>query len=146
MIRISIAFSILLASFSLAAAQPWNNVENSVVALLEETHVGTIEKTDGKTMTFTISAEKNANKFLTGGKVKGPKGDTMVLTVLDKVKVAKFTFDPTAKKAKSAGIIVGEDVPGGLKNDIFAKGGARVRVKVDDDKKVSEVLIFDDKK
>lgn len=145
--RFAIAVSILFASLSIVAANDMRTPSSTAVtALVDELLVGVIDKVDGNTITFTKSTEKNNNKFLQGGKVKGPKGETVVYTALDKVKVARAGFDPTAKKPKNAGVIVGEDIPDGLKNEIFAKGDARVRVTVNSDKRVTEVLIFEKKK
>ena len=42
--------------------------------------------------------------------------------------------------------IVGENIANGLKNDIFAKGKARVRVFASNEKMVSEILLFTDPK
>jgi hypothetical protein len=153
MSRVAIAVSVILSTISIAAAQQCQTADNgsAVVslsasnALVDEMHVGIIDKVGVNKITFTIYREKNVNKFLTGGKIKGTKGEVMMLYTADQVKIARASFDPTAKKPKNAGVIIGDDISGGLKNEIFSKGNARVRITVNNDNKVTQILVFDKK-
>jgi hypothetical protein len=98
------------------------------VAVAEEIS-GAITKVDGDKITI--------RKF---SKEKGKKGEEMVLTLADKVKVVNAKFNFEEKKVE-----VGDELKDGLKNERFAKIGklgVGAQVITNDDGKVTEIRVF----
>jgi hypothetical protein len=98
------------------------------VAMAEEI-MGAITKVDGDKITV--------RKF---SKMKGKKGEEMVLTLAKKVKVVNAKFNFEEKKVE-----VGEKLQDGLKNERFAKigkFGVFSQIITNDDGKVTEIRVF----
>ncbi len=83
----------------------------------------------------------DGNKITVQKNKKGEKGEEVVLTVAEKVKVAKGKVNVETKKVE-----VGEAIEGGLKNENLAKGGAFVRLTTNDDNHVTQILVVERKK
>ena len=92
---------------------------------------GIITKVDGTKVTFTEMKGKE-------------KGDEMILTVTDNVKVVKGKFNKETKKVE-----VGDAIEGGIKADVFTKigeKGMRAMIVTDDDnKKITEIRVLSGK-
>jgi hypothetical protein len=114
--RIAVAASILLLTFSVALAEEFR---------------ATITKVEGNKVTLTKTKFNKDTK-------KIEKGDSVTLTAADNVKVVKGKFNRETKKVEA-----GEALQGGLKNELFSKGTASVRVVTDSDGKITEIIASD---
>jgi hypothetical protein len=102
------------------------------VAVAEE-FTGIISKVDGNKVTF--------RKF---SKDKKEKAEEQTLPAKDGVKVVTAKFNKDTKKVEA-----GDEVAGGLKSDVFAKGGKGVMARIvtsDDNKTITEIRVFQLKK
>lgn len=99
----------------------------SVGFVMADEFVARISKVDGNNVTFT--------RFK-----KGEKGEAETLPAAADVKVVR------GKRGEGKKIEAGDEIKGGLKSEIFAKG-AFARITTDaDNKKITQIVVFEGKK
>lgn len=94
---------------------------------------GKVQSVDGTKITIVKAVPK--------GSPKGTKGEVVVLTTADNVKVNKGTFD---KKAKT--YTTGESLTSGLQDPSFTQKNTQVHITTNADNKVTEILVLPQRK